>query len=528
MSAFTGSRHLVRLAVRRDRLRLGLWTLGLVGVSAASASAVQSAYDTPEKVATYGPTAGESAASKITSGRQAALDTIDGITANEITMIATLGVTLLVVFTVIRHTRAEEESGAAELVRSGVVGRHAATLAALVVALSTAILISLLLTVSLIGIGLDPVGSIAFGAALALLGLLFAGIAVAAAQMTASARGALAIAGGLLGAAYVVRGVGAVADNWLYWTSPFGWAQGIDAYADERWWILGVLLVGAIAAFALTVLLTSRRDAGAGLLQPRPGDARASRSLGTVPGLAWRTQRGLVIGWSVGLAALAAIYASVLPEVPKMFEDNPDLLDAMGISGDGDSLIDAFLGYINLTLGVIGSVFGVASVLRMRAEEDSGRMEALVATPVTRGRWARGWLTVSIAGVLVMGLAMGVGMVLGYLPVAHDTDRSGELFLGILAQLPAMFVVAAVAFVVITWVPRFAIVAWVFVIWVVLESFLAETLKLPDAVRFASPFFHLSTWPAESWSALPALSLLAVAAVLVGVGFVGLRRRDLG
>jgi hypothetical protein len=64
------------------------------------------------------------------SGRQAAIDTIGGIVANEISQVAQLGICLMVVFLVIRHTRVEEESGRAELVRS-VVGRHAATLAGL-------------------------------------------------------------------------------------------------------------------------------------------------------------------------------------------------------------------------------------------------------------------------------------------------------------------------------------------------------------------------------------------------------------
>lgn len=528
-TSFVGTGHLIRLALRRDRLRFALWTLGIVGVSGASAGAVRATYDTPEKIATYGPTAGNSAAAKITSGRQAALDTLDGIVANELTMIVTLGITLLVVFTVVRHTRAEEESGAAELVRAGVVGRHAGQLAAVVVALVATAVISLLLTGILVGIGLDPAGSIAFGAEVGMLGLLFAGLAAAAAQVTSSARGALAIAGGLLGAAYVARGVGAVADNWLYWTSPFGWAQGVDAYADERWWLLGVLLLGAVATFGLAVFLMGRRDAGAGLVQPRPGAARATRTLGTVPGLTWRTQRGLVIGWAVGLAALAAIYASVIPDVPAMLEGNPELVEAMGLgSTAGDVLIDVFLAYINLTLGVIGAVFGVASVLRLRHEEESGRLEALLATPLTRFRWLAGALAVTTAGVVAMGVAMGAGMIAGYLPVApDDADRADELFLGLIAQLPAMLVVAAVAFVVIAWLPRFAMLAWAFVAWVFVEAFLAETLKLPDEVRWASPFFHLPKYPSETWSGGSTLALLAVTAVLVALGFVGYRRRNL-
>jgi ABC-2 type transport system permease protein len=531
MNDTTGVTTLVRLILRRDRIRLPLWIIGIVGIDAVSVAAVKDTYGTPEAIAAYGPTAGDSAAGRLTSGRQPALDTIGGIVANETTLTATVGVTLMVVFLVIRHTRAEEESGAAELVRSGVVGRHTATLAAALVAVVAAVLVGVLHTLVYVGSGLDTAGSVAFGAQVALLGIVFAGVAAAAAQVTASARGALAIAGGLLGATYVVRGVGAVGDNALFWFSPFGWAQGVAAFGNERWWLLGVLAVAALGCFALTVVLTARRDAGAGLIQPRPGRARAADRLGTPAGLVLRTQKGLIIGWAVGLAALAAIYGSVIPEVPDMLSANPQMAEALGFGADaGDALIDAFLGYINLTLGVVGAVFGVSSVLRLRTEEDSGRLEALLATPLTRGRWLAGSLAVTLVGVSLMAVVMGVGMVLGYVPVAGGDagSRTPVLLLGLVAQLPAMLLVAALAFLVVAWVPRLAMLAWLVVAWVMVEAFLGETLKLPGAVRSTSPFHHLPVYPTDHWTAGPGLALLALAAGCAALGFVGFRRRDLG
>ena len=56
---------------------------------------------------------------------------------------------------------------------------------------------------------------------------------------------------------------------------------------------------------ALAAWLTAHRDFGGGLLQTRPGRPRASRFLGTPFGLALRLQRGLLIGWAVGLTASA-------------------------------------------------------------------------------------------------------------------------------------------------------------------------------------------------------------------------------
>jgi ABC-2 type transport system permease protein len=58
---FAGAATLARLIVRRDRLRLPLWLVGLGGVIAVSAAAVPPIYDTPEKVAGYAGTVGRTA-----------------------------------------------------------------------------------------------------------------------------------------------------------------------------------------------------------------------------------------------------------------------------------------------------------------------------------------------------------------------------------------------------------------------------------------------------------------------------------
>ncbi len=141
-------------------MRLPLWVIGLGGMIAASALAVPPIYDTPEKIAGYASAVGASPVSYLMSGRQAAIDTIGGIVANEISQVAQLGICLMVVFLVVRHTRAEEETGRAELLRSTVLGRHAATLAGLLYGVSAALLIGLVTTASMLAAGLDGLGSV--------------------------------------------------------------------------------------------------------------------------------------------------------------------------------------------------------------------------------------------------------------------------------------------------------------------------------------------------------------------------------
>ena len=194
-TSVTGVGHLLRLVLRRDRVRLPLWVVGLGGTIVASALAVPPLYDTPEKIAGYARTVGASPVSYLMSGRQVGLDTLGGIVANEISQVAQLGICLMVVFLVVRHTRAEEESGRAELLRSTVLGRDAATLAGLVYGVAAAVLLGAITTISMLAAGLDAGGSLTYGTGLALLGVAYTAVTLVAVQLSTSARGALGLAG---------------------------------------------------------------------------------------------------------------------------------------------------------------------------------------------------------------------------------------------------------------------------------------------------------------------------------------------
>ncbi len=528
-SPLSGTRHVLRLALRRYRLRLPLWVVGLGGMITASALAVPPLYDTPEKVAGYASAVGTSPVSYLMSGRQAAIDTIGGIVANEISQVAQLGICLMVVFLVVRHTRAEEESGRAELVRSAVVGRHAATLAGLVYGAAAAVLIGSVTTVSMLAVGLDGVGSVTYGVGLTLLGLCYAAISLVAAQLSVSARGALGLAGAMVALGYVVRGVGAMQDTALVWASPFGWAQRMDAFGAEQWGPALLLVAVTAALLALAAWLTVHRDLGGGLLHSRPGQPRASRFLGTPLGLTLRMQRGLLIGWAVGLTALGLLYGAVIPTIPDLVASNPDIAVAIGVSVDAEqALVEAFLRYIFVFMAVIVTVFAVTSVLRLRSEEESGRAEAILATKVTRSAWVGAAVVVTGLGTLLLSLLMGLGLAVGYGLGMGEWDQVVDHVGGQLTYLPGVLVVAALALALVGLWPRRSALAWAAVAFVFFQVMLGETVRLPDWVDGASPFWHLSEVPVEPLDPLPSLIELGIVAVLVLLGLWGFRRRDIG
>jgi ABC-2 type transport system permease protein len=526
-TAFVGTGHLARLTLRRDRVRLPLWMVGLGGTIAISALAVPPIYDTPEKIAGYASAVGTSPVSYLMSGRQAGIDTLGGIVANEISQVAQLGTCLMVVFLVVRHTRAEEESGRAELLRAGVLGRHAATLSAMLYGVIAALLVGLVTTGSMLAAGLDRTGSLTYGVGLALLGLCFVAVALVAAQAATTARGALGLAGAAVAVGYLVRGVGAMQDNALVWASPFGWAQEMDAFGAERWWPAALLVAMTAALLGLATWLTAHRDFAGGLLQSRPGRPRGSRFLGTPAGLALRLQRGLLIGWATGLAALGLLYGAIIPTIPDLVASNPDIAEVIGVSADAErALVDAFLQYIFVFMAVVSTGFVVTSVLRLRSEEESGRAEMVLATPVPRASWVSANVLVAVLGAALLSLVMGLGLAVGYGLAADEWDQLLDQLAGQLSYLPGVLVVAAAAVAIAGLLPRWSLLAWAAVAFVAFQMMLGDTLRLPSWVDAISPFWHLPGLPVEAFTPLPALSEVVLAAALVVLGLWGYRRRD--
>ncbi len=523
-----GTGAMLRLIGRRDRVRLPVWVVGITAVTAVSAAAVQDLYTTPEQVASYASTVRGSASTELLNGEALEVDTVGGIVAYESTLTAVVAVALMAIFAVVRHTRAEEETGRAEMLRATPVGRHAATLAAVVVAGAASLAVGLLDTLVLVGLDLPLSGSLLHGLGVAGIGLVFTGVAAAAAQVTSSARGALGIGGAVLAGTLVLRGVADIADSGLAWLSPFRWVEQTRAYGDdERVWPLLLLALAAAAGLALTAYLLGLRDAGAGLRQPSPSPARAAGRLCTPVGLAWRLQRGLWIGWAVGLGLMAALFGSLGDEVVGMVESNPELADLILVQGES-GVLDSFFAYGAGFLAVLASAPGVASVLRLRGEEAGGRAEPLLATGLSRARWAGGVAVVAVLGATALLLLMGVAIGGVDAVVAGRGDTLPTMLVATASLAPAALVVVGVTALLVGWLPRYAAAAWAFAGFAILQNYLGGLLDLPGFLAGLSPYTHLPALPVETWEAGPLLAELALAAALLAAGLVGLRRRDVG
>ncbi|MGH2444670.1 MAG: ABC transporter permease [Candidatus Limnocylindria bacterium] len=523
----TGTGSLIRLILRRDRIRVPIWIFAIVAIVFASASAVADLYSTPEQIASYATTLGTSPAAIALAGPPFGLDQIGGIVVYETGITAMIGIALMSIFLVNRHTRAEEEAGRTEVLRSTVVGRHAPMTATLLVVCGACLLVGVGVAAGAASIDVPIDGALLYGSAVAAFGIAFACIAAVAAQLMTNGRGVIGISLAVLGISYAVRAVGDLGDGTLSWLSPMGWSQQVSAFEDNLWWPLAISAGFSILMVAAAVALASRRDLGAGIVPPRPGPGRASWLLGSAAGLAFRLQRGSIIGWTIGVFAGGLAFGSFSREIQVMVEENPEL--ASFFEGDGAaSLTDAFFATALLVISLLGAAFAVSSALHTRGEETAGRVEPLLATGVSRTRLLLENLVVTLAGSVLVVAAGGAGIGLAYGLIADDLGSVGTMLGNALAYVPAALVLAGLAVLLLGWLPRFAAAAWAAVAIAFVVGWLGGLLRFPEWFENLSPFSHIPTVPIEAVTLGPIVALSAIALLLAAAGLVGFRRRDIG
>ncbi len=528
--ALNGTGPLIRLALRRDRIILPIWIVLLSLIPVATISSYDQFYPTAASRAGLVASAAANPSFALLYGPAFNLGTAGGFIAWRMGGFLALLTALMAVFTLTRHTRAEEDTGRAELLASTVVGRYAPLTAALAVTGGASVLIGVLQAVTLAA-KVPAAGSVALGTSTALAGLVFTGVAAVAAQLGEYSRTANGIGTAVLGVAFLLRGAGdSTTDaHWLSWLSPLGWAQQIRPFAEERWWVLILPVATTLVLFAVAYALLPRRDVGVGLLPPRLGPSEAAPSLRSPFSLAWRLQRGPLFGWLIGLAVGGALFGTIAQGISGLVGGTEQSRQIFERLGGSHGLVDAFLATMVSLFAMLASLYGVQATLRMRTEETSIRLEPLLATRVGRLRWAASHLVFAFLGsallVLVGGLLLGLSNGLR----GGDVGRSvGNMVAAVAVQVPAAWVIVAVAALIFGLLPKLATAAWGVAALALLISMFGPVVNAPQVLLDVSPFQHPPKVPGAVFTAVPLVVLLAVSAVVLAVGLTGWRRRDLG
>ena len=512
---------LVRVNLRTGWKALAAWVVGLVALFAITGASISELFGTPEKLAGYAASVGDSVI--MLNGRIAGMATAGGVVANEFAFILSLALPVMATALVARGTRKEEESGRVELLLSARVGRLAPLVAALVVAGGAIAVLGAGIWIATLSLDVDRAGALFYAGSLIATGWVYVGVTAVLAQVVAHNRTLWMASMATSILTLLLRGIGDTRETWLTWLSPLGWQGQVRSFGDARLWPLLLALAVAGTLVALALWLDGRRDVGGALMPSNPGPRGASEVLRTQTGVTLHKHTVPFFAWTAGIVALMTTYGALMQVVLDTLAESPELVAFLGSPGD---LLDSVLQMIVRFVGFLAAGFALQALGGMRAEEVTGRLELLLAG--RRSRWS--WMGIHTAVVMVGSVFVAVA---GTSAFAVSTAVSlgepqylGRIVAAGLWQLPAVLVFIGLSVALFGALPRLQPVAWVTFAAALVVTMMGPTLQLTASQIRSSPFSLVGDSPGGAVSAAGVLGLCAATVVLVASGLVAFRRRD--
>lgn len=523
-----GTASLLRVFLRRDRLVLALWTLLPLCLLLITAATFQAMAD--EGLRSVLSDFDQDALIGALLGPVLSFD-LPGAVVWRASSQLTLALACASVLSVIRHTRADEDTGRAELLRAYPVGRHATSTAALLLTASGNLVAGALIAAAMIALGGAPAGALAFGGTMAAVGFFFAGVAALAAELREDAGGARGAAFAVVGAALVMAflnnfGGGTTALRWL---TPMAWQRITRPFAGDDGAALLCCFAMSLVPTAIAYAVSRRRDFAAGLLPTRQARAEAAPFLSSPLALIWTMHRKGFFAWAVGIVLYIAVFAAMAPRLSER-GGMSSWLSELGGTGWASELSVSFV-FLGVTI-YLASIFvagwAVSLVLYLKKEESCGRVELVLDKGVGRVRWMGSYLVAAMAGSAVLLLLVGTTGGLIYGVASGNLASAWEVLAMSISKIPPVWTVAAIAAALYGVWPRATPLAWV-------SWFAFSVLELAweaQAIRWStlqlSPFAYAHyTIPIRELPLLPLVLLLLGATALMALGAIGYSRRDL-
>ena len=364
-----------------------------------------------------------------------------------------------------------------------------------------------------------------------LMALAFGGLAFALAQFLGRAVAAW-IAGFVLVAGPILSNYKALVPAFagVARLTPWAWtANHLPLAGQEDWGSLVPVAVVAAVLLPLGVEAFARRDLGTfgAVRTPRPPAVALGlrgpfgRSLGE--------RLPLALAWGIGLGAFGLLMAAGSRSLADAFATSPDLARTVkGVfPGFDPTSAGGFLQLLVQLLFVVAGFAAVTLVSGWASDETSGRLELVLASPLSRRRWllrsGLGVLAAIAVATAIVALAVGAGAAVAGSDAR--TPMAGTVALGLYAAA-----LAGVGFAVGGLIRSAVAGATVAVVVVAtyLVDLLVPALDLPEGLHRLALTAHLGQPMVGTWDVAGVVACLVLAVGGLVLGAEGLARRDLG
>lgn len=536
-SPLAGTLAMLRGLVRRDWILLVAWLLGVLAFAASGAGKFDLAMHTPSAretmfalfrnpamVGLFGP-----------SRTTASTTTIATMFGQTMSLLTSLTCAIISIVYVTDRTRKDEEEGVTELLLALPVGRFAQTTAVVIEQCALQLLITgtLALSIQLQNVPTMTVfaDNLLFAATIGAQGLLWGIVSLVFAQVFSTAGSARGASFALLGGLYVIRMVTDTVHVDAGWFNPLSWSYLSWAYADDDWLPVAMTVLLSSLLLAVAYLLETNRDVSAGYLAPRAGRAHASRLLRTLPGIVLRERRGLLIGSLAGMCVAGVMYGSMFGQMTAFLHTGSGIMKRLlAIPGYAASATSQYLVTILSLGGVATACLGTALFSSLVRQERRNRLELLLATHLSRSTLYLTHLLIALAATAAAQLCFSFALwcTMWLSRTGDDSPFScGTVIRSGLVYMPAVWFTMGLLALFMGLAPRLAGLVWAYLGFDFLMGYVAKVIDFPDWVNDLNVFHDTPALPVEAMRWSEVSTVTAVALVLLLIGLIRYRERDL-
>lgn len=530
----SASTLIARYTARRSVRSAALWGYVFGIAVASSAFSYTRIYKTPAERERLADVFGQDHAASALFGPAPQLQTVAGFTVFKVSMTLMIIGAVWGLLTSTRLLRGDEDAGRWEILVSGQTTQRrgvALVLTGLGVAAAVLWAITALVTVVVGRSSSVHVGAAAglyLALALVASAVMFLAVGAVTSQLAPGRRQAAGYAAILLGLSYGLRMVADAGTglHWLAWASPLGWVEQLQPLTHPQpWALVPIAAFAAVMAF-LAVYLGGRRDVGASTWPDRSARAPRLRLLSGPTELALRLTLSSVIWWTVAVAIAGLLMGIVAKAAGTTIVGSSvqQVFSRLGAPGSGTG---TFLGIAFLIIAIVIAFEAVAQLNATRAEEAEGRLDSLLAAPVSRSSWFSGRLGIAAAALVLSGVAAGTFAWIGTFTQGSGLSFPTALDAGINTVPPAIFLLGVGALA-LALQPRRAVAAvYVVLGWSALIELTGGLLAQNHWLLDTSLFHQMASAPAVApdWRTNGVLAGLGLAAMILGDR--SLRHRDL-
>ena len=450
--------------------------------------------------------------------------------AQEMLLFTALIVIVVMVLHTISRTRAEEDEGLTELLGSFPVGRH-------VISVSIAVEMFLFSLVTGFGIaflqnglvgtdnGFTLEGNFLYAFALSGSGFMFAMLGLLFAQLFDNASTATTASMLVLGILYALRAITDIRAIDLSRFNPLSWAYMTSPFVRNSWLYLALMVLVALALFALSMLLQGKRDLGAGYITWREKKYKENKLLHTTFGFAFNLMKSQVVIWVISTFVLGILYGSIFGDIDKFVADN-QMLEQFFSAGSGVNLADSFLATIMLEMAVLAMVPMVSFINRLAKEERLGNLDMLL-NKTSRLKLQTSFLILGLGVGIICLFAVSLGLYIAQSVVMTNPISWSQVLQTAACYLPAVCLFAGFALLMVAINRKYGLVTWYLLVVSFYMDYVGQLLDLPTWVKNLSPFKWIPHLPVDKMHWQFAWVMLIFAITFIGLSLVIYRKRDI-